>query len=161
MAGGELVDDLQAMERCLELAREALGHDNEPFGSVIVRDGELVAEGENSVNTELDPTAHAETVAIRNACHALGRLDLSGCSLYTSCEPCWICSTAIRQVGISRVVFAASSQVGGYSSAYPILRDATISRFGPPPEITPRLLADRSEAFLVEIGWRSAPRPSE
>ena len=149
------MDDTQAIERCIELARAAVGRGNHPFGSVIVRAGEIVAEGENSVVTDLDPTAHAEVAAIRNACRALGRLDLSDCTLYTSCEPCWICSTAIRETGIRRVVFAARGRsTGGYFSAHPILRDSEIDRFGPPPEIVPGLLTDRSEALLAEVGWR-------
>ncbi len=147
------MDDVRAMERCIELARAALDKGNGPFGSVIVRDGQILAEGENSVNTDLDPTAHAEAVAIRNACRAVGSLDLAGTTLYTSCEPCWICSTAIRQTRIARVVIAAmASGIGGVTSPYPILRDDTILRFGPPPEMEQGVLADRSEALLAEAG---------
>ena len=149
------MDDTQAIERCIELARAAVGRGDQPFGSVIVRAGEIVAEGENTVVTDLDPTAHAEVVAIRNACRALGRLDLSDCTLYTSCEPCWICSTTIRETRIGRVVFAARGRsTGGYYSAHPILRDGEIERFGPPPEIVPGLLADRAGALMAEVGWR-------
>ncbi|HYU19930.1 MAG TPA: nucleoside deaminase [Chloroflexota bacterium] len=153
-----MMDDAQLVQRCIELARAAAQRGNAPFGSLIVREGRVVAEGENSVNTDLDPTAHAEVVAIRNACRAIGRLDLSGCSLYTSCEPCWICSTAIRETHISRVVFAAPGPtIGGYSSPHPILREEGIARFGPPPVVVAGVLADRSEALFAEVGW---PRTS-
>ena len=66
-----------------------------PFGAVIVRAGEVVATGANQVTATNDPTAHAEVVAIRNACKALGTFDLSGCEIYSSCEPCPMCLTAI------------------------------------------------------------------
>jgi tRNA(Arg) A34 adenosine deaminase TadA len=148
------MDDTQAMERCLELARAAVDHGDEPYGSVIVRDGVLLAEGRNSQVTDLDPTAHAEVSAIRNACRKVGSYDLSGCTLYSSFEPCWICSTAIRRTGIARVVFAADDGDGGYFSAYPILRDATIPG-PPPPEVVTGFMADRSEALLRETGFRS------
>lgn len=147
------MNDSEAIERCIELARISAERGNHPFGSLITRGDSLVAEGENLVVTDLDPTAHAETVAIRNACRALGSLDLSGCTLYTSCEPCWICSTAIRDTGIARVVFAGSSNRGGYSSGYPILRDPAIARYGPPPEVVPGLLAERCQQLWAEVGW--------
>ena len=66
-----------------------------PFGAVIVRGGEVVATGANQVTASNDPTAHAEIVAIRNACKALGTFDLTGCEIYSSCEPCPMCLTAI------------------------------------------------------------------
>jgi tRNA(Arg) A34 adenosine deaminase TadA len=151
------VDDSQLIERCIELARAAAGRGNAPFGSVIVREGRIVAEGENTVDTDLDPTAHAETVAIRNACRALGRLDLADCELYTSCEPCWICSTAIRETGIRRVVFAARGPTtGGHSSPYPVLGYTGNPRWGPAPEVAAGVLEDRSEALFADLGW---PRP--
>lgn len=66
-----------------------------PFGAVIVRDGEIVGEGTNQVTSSNDPTAHAEVVAIRQACAALGTFSLEGCEIYTSCEPCPMCLSAI------------------------------------------------------------------
>jgi tRNA(Arg) A34 adenosine deaminase TadA len=154
------MDDAQLIERCIELARLAAGHGNHPFGALIVHEGRVIAEGENRVFTELDPSAHAEVVAVRGACRALGGQDLSGCTLYTSAEPCLICSTVVRLTGISRVVFAApaSGAYGGYSSIYPILRDTTIARFGQPPEVVPEFLAERSLALWRELGWPPPPR---
>ena len=149
------MDDTRAMERAIALARAAAERGNPPFGSVIVRDGEVVAEGANGVKTDLDPTAHAETVAIREACRKLGSLELAGCTIYASGEPCWMCSTVIRDVRISRVVFAATSRwaTGGSSSPFAILREGGSDRFGPPPEVVGGLLADRVEALLAEVGW--------
>jgi len=80
-----------------------------PFGAVVVdRDGRVIGEGHNTVRADLDPTAHGEVVAIRDAWRRLGTWQqLTGCTLYTSCEPCLLCSFVITQVGFSRVVFAA------------------------------------------------------
>ena len=76
-----------------------------PFGAVIARDGEIVAEGWNLVTSTNDPTAHAEVTAIRRACAALGRFDLSGCELYTSCEPCPMCLAATYWARCDRIWF--------------------------------------------------------
>lgn len=79
-----------------------------PFGAVVVRDGRIVAEAANSVIPMNDPTAHAEVVAIRRACDALGAVHLSGCEIYTSCEPCPMCLGAVYWAHIDRVYFAAT-----------------------------------------------------
>ena len=144
------MDDVEAMERCLALARAAVEAGDGPYGSVIVRDGALLAEGRNTENADLDPTAHAETNAVRAACRAVGSFDLSGCTLYASFEPCAICSLAIRRTGIARVVIAASGgDAGGYTSKYAILRDPDL---GAPPRVELGLMADRSEALLRQTG---------
>ncbi|HEY2891235.1 MAG TPA: nucleoside deaminase [Dongiaceae bacterium] len=77
-----------------------------PFGAVVVMDGKIVAEGFNQVTSSSDPTAHAEVVAIRAACSALGRFNLEGCELYSSCEPCPMCLGAIYWARLDRVYFA-------------------------------------------------------
>jgi tRNA(Arg) A34 adenosine deaminase TadA len=148
------MDDLEAMARSIELARLSAEHGNHPFGCVITAGGELLVESENYVITDLDPTGHAEIAAIRKACRARGSLDLSDCTLYTSCEPCWMCSTAIRRTGIARVVFALTSATrsGGFSSDYPILSTPS-GGFGPPPEVVPGFLADQSLAVWKAVNW--------
>ncbi|MDP9799741.1 tRNA(Arg) A34 adenosine deaminase TadA [Catenuloplanes nepalensis] len=78
-----------------------------PFGALVVRDGEVVATGVNEVTTTLDPTAHAEVVAIRAACRALGTFKLDGCVLVSSCEPCPLCLAAALWARVDRVVYAA------------------------------------------------------
>ena len=80
-----------------------------PFGSVIVKDGRVLAEGTNAVTTSNDPTAHAEIVAIRGACAALGAFQLDGCDLYTTCEPCPMCLGAIYWARPARIFFAAKA----------------------------------------------------
>ena len=76
-----------------------------PFGAVIVKDGKIVAEGSNCVTLNNDPTAHAEVTTIRKACTALNTFDLSGCEIYTSCEPCPMCLSAIYWARIERIYY--------------------------------------------------------
>ena len=148
------MNDEQALRRCIELARISVEHGSHPFGSLITRDEELIAEGDNRVVTDMDATAHAEVVAMRNACRALGALNLDGCTLFTSCEPCWMCSCVIRELGVSRVVFAiTSTRGGGYSGRFPILTDPDIERYGPPPRVTSGFMAEEAMALWREIDW--------
>jgi guanine deaminase len=79
-----------------------------PFGCVIVRDGEVVGRGHNEVVKQTDPTCHGEVMAIRDACHNIGRFDLSGCELYTTAEPCPMCAGAIRWANISKVYYGCN-----------------------------------------------------
>ncbi|AEV31266.1 cytosine/adenosine deaminase [Owenweeksia hongkongensis DSM 17368] len=81
-----------------------------PFGCVIVKDGEVIGHGYNQVTTTNDPTAHAEIVAIRNACKAIDSFQLEGCVVYTSCEPCPMCLGAIYWARPDRLVYACSRQ---------------------------------------------------
>jgi tRNA(Arg) A34 adenosine deaminase TadA len=99
-------DDL--MRRAIALADENVtAGRGGPFGAVVVRAGKIVAEGTNLVTSTNDPTAHAEVVAIRNACRALGAFQLTGCEIYASCEPCPMCLGAIYWARPDRVWFAA------------------------------------------------------
>ena len=79
-----------------------------PFGAVVVCRGEIVGRGHNQVTTTLDPTAHAEVMAIRTACRALGRFELRSCELYTSCEPCPMCLAAIYWARLDRIYYACT-----------------------------------------------------
>src|SRR5438445_5340214 len=81
-----------------------------PFGAVIVRDGKILAEGMNQVTSTNDPTAHAEVLAIREACKKLGVFELKDCELYTSCEPCPMCFGAIYWARLARVYFANTAE---------------------------------------------------
>jgi tRNA(Arg) A34 adenosine deaminase TadA len=97
------------MNEAIALARAGMRiHGGGPFGAVIVADGELVGRGCNQVTPLLDPTAHAEITAIREACGALQRFDLRGCVLYSSCEPCPMCLAAIYWARLDRVYFAST-----------------------------------------------------
>ena len=105
------------MRRAIELSRTMMERGaGGPFGAVIVKDGKVIAEGFNRVTTSNDPTAHAEIVAIRAACEALGSFSLKGCEIYASCEPCPMCLAAIYWSRIDRIYFAndraAAAKIG-------------------------------------------------
>jgi guanine deaminase len=94
------------MRHAIALSRRGMeGDAGGPFGALVVKDGQVVAEGWNQVTSTNDPTAHAEVVAIRRACAALGRFDLRGAVLYTSCEPCPMCLAAAYWARVDAVVF--------------------------------------------------------
>jgi tRNA(Arg) A34 adenosine deaminase TadA len=97
--------DKQFMREAIRLATESVKHGGGPFGAVIVKDGEIIAGNSNSVTIDNDPTAHAEVNTIREACRKLGTFDLSGCTIYTSCEPCPMCLGAIYWARISRIFY--------------------------------------------------------
>ena len=94
------------MRLAIDLALENIQNGGGPFGAVIVKDGEVVATGCNRVTASCDPTAHAEVVAIRQACNKLGTYQLTDCDIYTSCEPCPMCLGAIYWARPKRVIYA-------------------------------------------------------
>ncbi len=95
------------MRRAIALSREGMERgQGGPFGALVASDGRVVGEGWNQVTSSLDPTAHAEVVAIRAACRALGRFELRGCEIFTSCEPCPMCLAAIYWARLDRVYYA-------------------------------------------------------
>lgn len=96
----------ELMRRAIRLAEESVERGGGPFGAVIARDGEIVAEAANRVTTDHDPTAHAEVRAIRMAAERLATHDLSGCEIYASCEPCPMCLGAIYWAHIDKVYYA-------------------------------------------------------
>ena len=93
----------ELMRRAIELSKQSVRNGGGPFGAVIARNGEIVAEGSNCVTIDCDPTAHAEVSTIRKACKALGTYNLSGCEIYTSCEPCPMCFGAIYWAHLDKI----------------------------------------------------------
>lgn len=110
------------MERAIELAVENVNSGGGgPFGAVIVRDGKVIATGVNLVTASTDPTAHAEIVAIRNAAAALSSFQLTGCHLYTSCEPCPMCLAATYWARCEAIFYgccAADAARAGFDDAF-------------------------------------------
>ena len=96
------------MREAIALAVENVKNGGGPFGAVIVKNGEIIATGTNRVTPNNDPTAHAEVCAIRNACTKLGTFDLSGCVIYTSCEPCPMCLGAIYWAHLDKIFYGAN-----------------------------------------------------
>ena len=97
--------DREFMREAIRLADESVKNGGGPFGAVIVKDGQIIAGGANRVTLDNDPTAHAEVNTIREACRKLGTFNLSGCAIYTSCEPCPMCLGAIYWAHISRIYY--------------------------------------------------------
>ena len=98
------------MKRAIELSIESVNKGGGPFGCVIVKDEKIVSEGSNKVTSSKDPTAHGEIVAIREACKKINNFSLSGFELYSSCEPCPMCLSAIYWARIDKVYFANTRQ---------------------------------------------------
>ncbi|MDD3893256.1 MAG: nucleoside deaminase [Bacteroidales bacterium] len=93
------------MREAIRLSVKNIANNGGPFGAVIVKDNTIIARGTNRVTSSIDPTAHAEIVAIREAATKLNNFDLSGCTIYTSCEPCPMCLSAIYWARIDRVFY--------------------------------------------------------
>ena len=99
-------DKNKFMAKAIELSINSANTIGGPFGSVIVKDSEIIAEGSNKVTSSNDPTAHGEIVAIREACKKLKTFDLSDCEIYTSCEPCPMCLSAIYWSRLNKIYYA-------------------------------------------------------
>ena len=98
-------EDALFMQQAIDLSVQNVENGGGPFGAVIVKDGKVIATGTNRVVPNSDPTAHAEVSAIREACRRLGTFKLDGCTIYSSCEPCPMCLSAIYWAGISRLCY--------------------------------------------------------
>jgi tRNA(Arg) A34 adenosine deaminase TadA len=127
-----------------------------PFGAVIVKDGNIVAEGVNRVTSTNDPTAHAEVVAIREACAKLGDFTLKGCEIYTSCEPCPMCLGAIYWAHLARIFFgniAADASAIGFDDSF------IYHEFEQPfPERSiPMIQMMHEQALAAFRAWREKP----
>jgi len=131
------------LDRCRELGRAAGRRGNTEVGSVVVLDGEIVAEAEEGTPGGPDPFGHAEIVAVRRALDAVRPAELKRATLYTTVEPCLLCAFAIREAGIGRVVMEkATPEIGGVTSPFPILTTDAIRRWDEAPRV---LRGDGSE----------------
>jgi tRNA(adenine34) deaminase len=138
------------------LSEAAVNRGELPFGALICGGGEVIAEAANEVVRSTDVTQHAEIVAMSAAQRKIGSTDLSGLALYSTVEPCAMCSYAIRETRIGRVVFAIRSPMMGGLSKWNVLRDTQLSRampeiFGPVPEVIAGL--SQREAEKVWRAW--------
>jgi len=144
-----LNQDIYWMKRCLELASQAKVQGNTAVGSLITIENILMVESEELTPSGDDPFAHAELVAVREACRKLSTRKLSNATLYTTVEPCFLCSYAIRSAGLQRVVIGClTPEIGGASSNYPILAATDITKWGIPPKITWHILEQECRQML-------------
>ena len=143
----------RAIALALENVRSGRGG---PFGAVIVKDGRLIAESTNRVTSTNDPTAHAEIVAIREACRVLKNFQLPGCDLYTTCEPCPMCLGAIYWARPARVFYAgvaADAADAGFDDAF-IYEEL---RVAPEERRIPMLQCMREESLAIFSAWKQQP----
>jgi len=143
----------RAIQLSLENVRSGQGG---PFGAVITKDGNVVAEANNRVTATNDPTAHAEVLAIRQACQKLACFELKGCALYTSCEPCPMCLGAIYWARIDKVYFgslAADAAKAGFDDS------AIYAEFTQPhaEREIPMIQMMREEALAAFRAWEEQP----
>jgi tRNA(Arg) A34 adenosine deaminase TadA len=145
------------LERAIELADLGMrAGQGGPFGAVIVRGDRVLAEGQNQVTSALDPTAHAEVCAIRAACQAAGDFALAGAEIYSSCEPCPMCLSAIYWARLDRLYFAASREDAaeiGFDDAF-LYQEIAL---GAAARQLPSVQALRDEARTVMLPWKQLP----
>jgi guanine deaminase len=156
----EITANPEFMRRAIALATDNVTSGGGPFGCVIVRGGEIVATGVNRVTAANDPTAHAEVVAIRAACKALGSFQLHGCTVYTSCEPCPMCLSALYWSRCDAIFYgntAADATAIGFDDSflYAEVAKPIAERTIP----TARLLGE--EAMESFDRWRATPNKIE
>lgn len=125
------------MKRCQQLGEEAAANGNPPVGAIVTRNGEIISEAAEAGKSKNDVTCHAELEAIRIAVKRLGNNNLSDCDMYTTHEPCVMCSYAIRFYRIKKVIYQNSVKyLGGVSSSMPLLTTQNVPpHWAPPPEI--------------------------
>ncbi len=139
-------DHERFMRRCIELARVAQSQENTPVGSVVVIDGQIVGEGMEELPAGDRITGHAEAIACQDAVDRTGNRRLIGATLYTTAEPCFMCSYVIRQCGVAMVVYGLNTPiVGGVTSAMPILTDESLSDWMPSPRVVAGVLRDECQ----------------
>jgi len=144
-----MTGDLAFMHLAIAEARAAELAGEVPVGAVIVRDGEIIATGNNRVLRDSDPTAHAEIVALRVAGKAIGNYRLEGCTLYATLEPCAMCAGAIIHARIARLVYAASDpKAGACGSVLDVMNHPQLNH---KVEVVSGLLAEECGAMLTDF----------
>jgi tRNA(adenine34) deaminase len=141
-----MMDDLEAMQAALDEARLAAEGGEVPIGAVVVSDGAIVARGQNRVLRDVDPTAHAEIVALRATAAALGNYRLPGCTLFVTLEPCAMCAGAMIHARIDRLVYAAADpKAGAAGSVLAVLNHPQLNH---QMEVEQGILADEAAELL-------------
>lgn len=140
------IDHERFMRRCLNLAETARDRGNTPVGSLVVLDGAIAGEGVETLPLGASVTGHAEIIACQAALGATGRKDLAEAVLYTTAEPCFMCSYAIRQLRVGLVVYGVDTPViGGATSIHPILTDPALDGWRPAPKVIGGVLRPECE----------------
>lgn len=139
------------MRRCLELAATARREGNTPVGSVVVLHGQIIGEAGETLPAGRSVTGHAEVLACQSALDVTRRRDLGGATLYTTAEPCFMCSYVIRQLRVSQVVYGLeTARIGGITSLHPILTDPALAGWRPAPSVLGGVLRDDCERLKAK-----------
>jgi tRNA(adenine34) deaminase len=139
------------MRRCLELAAVARTQGNTPVGSVVVLDGEIIGEAAEALPAGHCVTGHAETLACQAALDRTGRRDLAGTALFTTAEPCFMCSYVIRHARVALVVYGVETPLtGGVTSGHPILTDPALDPWRPAPLVLAGVLRDECRRIMAK-----------
>jgi tRNA(adenine34) deaminase len=138
--------DLDAMQAALAEARTAASAGEVPIGAIVVREGMVIAGGQNRMLRDCDPTAHAEIVAMRAAAEALGNYRLNGCTLYVTLEPCAMCAGAMIHARLDRLVFAAADPKAGAAGS--VISVVNHPRLNHQMQVEQGILADESSELL-------------
>lgn len=144
-----MTDDTAFMRRAIELAREAEAAGEVPVGALIVRDGEILAEGFNRPISTHDPTAHAEMVALRAAAARIDNYRLTGTTLYVTLEPCAMCAGAMVHARVARLVYAATDpRAGAAASVFNVVQNPALNHR---LEVVPGVLAEECGTLLRDF----------
>lgn len=143
-----MTDAEKYMWRCLELAQMAKDNGKTAVGSLLVRDGQIIAEGIEGEDRLPLVMSHAENIAVLKAIEKLQTRDLSDCVLYTTVEPCFMCAYLIRQMKIGKVIYGTETPAGGHSSPFPILTTDQIPSWLYQPEVIAGVLRKECEEMV-------------
>jgi tRNA(adenine34) deaminase len=150
-------NDKYYIKKCISLAQMSIKKGEAPFGSLIVKDGKIIAASTNANEKHHDITCHAEIMVMRRAQKKLKTKDLSDCVIYSNCEPCPMCSFMMRELHFKKVVFGVKSpNMGGYSK-WKILKDKGLSQIKPffsdEPKVISGVLEEECKKTYIDIGW--------
>ncbi len=157
-------EDTKYIAKCIELAKQGLAQGQAPFSSIVTKDGEVIAESANGSRDKISD--HAEILVLDKAHKFLKSPDLSGCILYTICEPCPMCSFMMREYRISKVVYALKSPFMGGHSRWPILQDDEITQFkdyfAPAPKVVEGIMEDEAKKVFDQTPlWMFGTNPQK
>jgi len=145
------------IKKCIALAEMSIRKGEAPFGSLIVKDGKILVTATNANEKNHDITCHAEIMAMRRAQKKLKSKDLSGCEIYSNCEPCPMCSFMMRELHFKKVVFGVRSPNMGGKNKWNILQDKVLSKIKPffsdEPEVIGGVLEKEAKETYTRIGW--------
>ena len=150
-----MLQETELMKRALELARLSMGNGNEPFGAILVKNGEIVKEGTNEIHSNMDPTNHAELGLIRDFCRESGVTDLSEYTLYTSCEPCCMCSGAMVWSSLGKMRYSVShDELADIAGSNIMIGSQEVFQKSPnSPEVIGHLLNEEGLTIVKSYQW--------